>query len=143
MNLAAVREGYRRRLRNGDIVYFVEGESILGLGQLIVKKASVTSVELADGGERYYPVVTLWETVDSNPNEAGVSVLKSPRELFTPKEVVRALVNDGGPLGVDERPIDILLTETLTNQELAAVLGGIVIARLAQDELRNPRNPEY
>lgn len=46
MSTKQARQGYRERLSKGDVVYFVEGENIIGGGNLTVKKASVTSTVL-------------------------------------------------------------------------------------------------
>jgi hypothetical protein len=98
---------------------------------------------LPGGQERHYPFVSLWDSVDKDPKGLGMSVAKSPRELFTENEVMRAIVQHEGPLGIDERPVDALVTDPIARQELTAVLGGIVVDRLAQDELRRPGDPEY
>ena len=143
--LDTIREGYRSRLHKGDVVYLVEGEGVTGSfsDDLSVKKASVSSMNLPGGQERHYPFVALWDEVDQAPEGTSVNVSKSPRELFTAEEVMRVLRQYEGPLGADDRPVDALLADPLANQELAAVLGGAVMQRLADDELRRPGDPEY
>lgn len=139
------RQGYRSRLHKGDVVYFVEGEGVTGStsDRPVVKKANVSSTELPDGHERRYPFVALWDQVDKDPKGLGFNVAKSPRELFTEEEVKRAIRQHEGPLGIDDRQVDALVVDPLTNQELTAVLGGVVMQRLAEDLLRNPSDPEY
>jgi hypothetical protein len=139
------RQGYRSRLNKGDVVYFVEGEGVMGSpsDRPVVKKASVSSTKLPGGYERHYPFVALWNQVDKDPKGLGFNVAKSPRELFTEEEVQRAIRQHEGPLGIDDRPVDALVVDPLANQELTAVLGGVVMQRLAEDELRNPGDPEY
>lgn len=140
-----IRQGYRSRLIEGDVVYFVEGEGITGSrsDRPVVKKASVSSTLSSGGHERHYPIVALWDLPDIDPKGRGVNVSKSPRELFTLEEVQRAIRQLEGPLGIDDRPVDALIIDSLSNQELTAVLGGVVMQRLADDELRNPGDPEY
>lgn len=145
MSTERLQQEYRERLSKGDIVYLVEGESIVGSGPLTVKKGRVSSVALPLPGEtvRRYPRVDLWDGIDEGPKVQGINVAKSPRELFTEDEVKRAVVQYEGPLGSDSRPVDELITDPIARQELTGILGGVVMARLAQDELGKAGDPEY
>lgn len=138
-------EGYRERLTEGTVVYFVEGEGVEGSrnARPVVKKASVTSTKLPGGHDRHYPYVAIWDTVENDPQGLGFNTSLSPRELFTKEEVLRSIHQHEGPLNIDDRPIDALVVDPLANQVLTAVLGGVVMQRLAEDELRNPGDPEY
>ncbi|QQS18409.1 hypothetical protein IPL68_07530 [Candidatus Saccharibacteria bacterium] len=139
------REGYRSRLNVGDIVYFVEGKGVTGSPRdpLVVKKASVSATTLKGDSVRHYPLVALWDQVDIDPKGLGYNVAKSPRELFTPEEVLRAIRKQDGPLEIDDRPVDALIVDPITNGDLTAVLGGVIMHRLLDDELRNSGDPEY
>jgi len=137
------REGYRHRLAEGDVVYFVEGENSIGAGDLTVKKATVGSTTGPGGWERHYPFVNIWDNPSEEPRGAWVSTSRSPRELFTTEEVARVLRDQEGPLASDTRPVDELLVDPIASKELAGALGGAAIQRLAQDELRRPGDPEY
>jgi hypothetical protein len=91
-----------------------------------------------------YPSVVYWEDVDIDPaGSVGTVTSRSPRELFTREEVLRIIRQHEGSLGIGSLPIDELLIDPTANQELTAVLGGVVMQRLADDELRNPGDPEY
>lgn len=143
MSNESIRAGYRERLTEGDIVYFVEGESFIGTGPLVVKKASVTSTSMPNNQARRYTMIAPWESIDKDPKNSGMRVARSPRELFTDTEVQRALNQYEGPLCIDGHPMDALITDPLANVELVGVLGSVVINRLADDELRRPHDPEY
>ena len=133
-----MREGYRKRLSEGDIVYFVEGRGETGAGDLVVKKGSIYSAP----PHINYPSVSVWDNVERR-SSCNPTVALSPRSLFTAKEIKRLISQHEGPLGIDERPIDSLVSDPLANLELTAIVGGAAIQRLAEDELRNPRDPEY
>ena len=137
------RKGYRERLDEGDVVYFVEGVNAVGGGDLGVKKGSVGSIKTPSGGNRHYPFVNIWDSPDKPPKSAWVSVALSPRVLFTAEEVRRILRDQEGPLGFEQRSIDELMIDPSLNEELAGALGGAAIKRLAEDELRQPGDPEY
>lgn len=137
------RKGYRERLDEGAVVYFVEGVNAVGGGNLSVKKGSVGSIKTPNGGDRRYPFVNIWDNPDTPPEGAWVSVSLSPRVLFTAEEVRRILRDQEGPLGFEQRSIDELMIDPALGEELAGVLGGAAIKRLAEDELRRPGDPEY
>lgn len=126
-------KSFRDRIHKGDIVYFVEGESIIGTGDLVVKKATVRDAE--EG--RRYPVVMPWDITNEQPS-TGMCVSKSPRELFTASEVAGEL-----EIEPDMSTIDTLVHDPLANRAIVPILGAKVIERLANDEARRPGDPEY
>jgi hypothetical protein len=140
------REGYRNRLQEDEIVYFVAGDNVIAAkdGPQAVRKGTVNSVSYGEYRRRY-PYVALWETVDEDPVARGAytCISLSPRELFTSEEVERVRRKDQGPLGMDERAIDEIVADPVTNQELMIALGAAMLDRMAEDELRRPRDPEY
>lgn len=131
--MTSSRELFRERIHKGDIVYFVEGESIVGSGDLVVKKATITDAE--EG--RRYPVVMPFKNTNEQ-SRIGMSVSKSPRELFTPSEFAREL-----EIEPDMGTIDTLVNDPSANRAIVPILGAKVIERLADDEARRPGDPEY
>lgn len=137
-----LRSGYRKRLSEGDVVFFVEGETMLGQGQLTVKKGLVSSTSLPLGHDRRYLTVTIQDDLDAE-SMLGVAVTKSPRELFTTEEVARVLQNDVGPLSSDQRRVEDIIRDEIALHDLTSILGGAAMSRLVEDEIRNPGDPEY
>lgn len=138
------RAGYRERLTEGDIVYLAEGQGATGSPNqpIAAKKATVLSTHY-QGEARHYPIVLLWDKVDKDPGKNGFASSKSPRELFTEEEIIRTIRDEVGPLGIDNRTVDELIADPVTNRELAIALAAASLRKMADDELRNPGDPEY
>lgn len=133
------RQEYRERIKEGGIVYFAEPNNVTGARipdfALVVKKATVINAEK----ERRYPIVLIWKDVDEEP-EGGISVAKSPRELFTPEELP-LLIASGKEL--QNKTIDNLVKDAVSNRRLAHILSEVARERLGDNHKRNPRDPEY
>lgn len=134
------RQEYRDRLHEGQVVYFAQPNNILGVhapdSTLIAKKATVTGAE--EG--RRYPLVLIWDDVSSDPKGTGIIVGKSPRELFTVEEL-QSLIVDRKEF--QNKIIDDLVKDAVSNERLAYILSGVARERLGDDHKRNPRDPEY
>lgn len=132
------REEYRERIKEGNVVYFAEPNNVVGARipdfTLIVKKATVLHKE-----GRRYPLVTIWEDVGRDPEGLGICVGKSPRELFTVEEL-QSLIADRKEF--QNRTIDDLVKDSVSNRRLAHILSEVARERLGNDFKRNPRDPE-
>lgn len=133
------REGYRERIAEGDVVYIVEGENTVGGGELTVKKATVRDAE----PHRRYPFVQPWKELTEPPTGVGTMVSLSPRAMFTAQEIARLVRNHEGPLNCDPRHVDELIKDPEAHPELVIILGGAVMDRTIDDELRRPHDIEY
>lgn len=118
-------------LTEGQTVYFVEPNNALGAQSpdftLEVKKACVEDV-----GNRQFPILIIWRDLDKEP-EIGMSVAKSPKELFTPEEVqdLASEMKEFADAGVDD-----LVRDSSANRKLAFALSSIVQERVKD----NPNN---
>ena len=126
---------YRDRLVEGDVVYFIEGEDTHGNGTLSVKKASVDQV-----AGRRYPVLLLWDNLNSGPR--GGSVTKSPREIFTAGELFSHIEHEDPSLIAASSDVDELLADPICERDIIPIIGGAVIFRMAEDGLAHPNDPE-
>lgn len=127
---------YRERLKTGGTVYLIDGEDAMGGGTLTIKKGTLDASD-----EKRYPTVMLWTTLNSGEGVTGLT--KSPRELFTADEVIETIeARDPSVLPVSPDLLDTLLEDSICRRDVVAVLGQEVIARLADDELAHPGDPE-
>lgn len=112
----------------GDVVYCIAGNPE---GFPAVEKATVDSAPKAD-----YPdalprhELIVWDQTDKNPEREGVSVTKSPGELFTKEELETMLKPN---VQTPPRYIDNLLNNPATNHKLTLFLSHIVIDRLTEN----------
>jgi hypothetical protein len=135
------RTGYRSRLEVGQTVFLAEGINPYKPeeGELRVKKATVHE----DCKDRRYAVIQRWDDPDTSPGNFGLLTTISPRALFTENELRRAIASREEVAHLGELSTNALLTDTVTNAELAVVLGQATIGRMADDLVRRPHDPEY
>ncbi|MDO8619383.1 MAG: hypothetical protein Q7R49_05590 [Candidatus Daviesbacteria bacterium] len=133
------KEVYKWRLSEGEIVYFVEPDNVLGKfqpdSQLIVKKASVGLIR---ENYRYQPVV-MWTDVNQDPKGMGTVAMQSPRQLFTAEEI-QGITEDIKELR--GKPVDELIQDSIGGKRLANTLFGAVLDRMG-DDINRPFDPEY
>ena len=131
---------YRNRIKEGQVVYFAEPNNVLGRKvpdfTLTVRKATVINAE--EG--RRYPAVLRWNDASSDPKGTGISVTKSPRELFTEEELKSLTVEKKE---FQNRGIDNLIGDVVSNRWLAHILSETARERLGDDFKRKPNDPEY
>lgn len=124
---------YRERIKTGQIVYFVEPNNALGARSpdftLTVRKATVTQAEPG----RNYPIVAIWQDLNSDPKGMGTSVAKYPWDLFTVEELQPVILVGKRTSG---KSIDDLVKDAASNRRLAYSLSEIVRQRLKDDSKR-------
>lgn len=137
----AQRAGYRSRLEVDQTVFIVEGTNPYRPteGEIKVKKATVRE----DCTYRRYPVIQRWDDPDTAPGTTGLSTTVSPRVLFTETELRRAIAAREEVAHLGGLSISELLSDAVSNSELAVVLGEATINRMADDLVRRPHDPEY
>jgi hypothetical protein len=138
--LEKARAGYRSRLSQNQIVYLAEGPNpyVPEEGLLVAKKATV--IAACEEGYRY-AVIRRWNDVRTTPGRSGLDTSKSPRELFTEGEVIRA-IHRCADLGIPDFAVDCLTEDPAINPRLAIALARTTLWRMA-DDLPRACDPEY
>ena len=109
----------------GDVVYLLDGEDIIGNGPTVVKKGHVVFAE----PRVKHPHVVLWEDPDVDPGNMGTTVIRASSLLFTTEQVAAALIDYAHPLSTDDRRIDEIVRDPSFNLQLVPVLAQAIAAR--------------
>ena len=129
---------FRERLSRGQVVYITEPNSLItGISdsEIVVKKGTIIEAQKW----RHYPVVAIWSDISTDP-KSGLSVCRSPMEIFTIEEM-RRFINRQKELAGFE--IDTLIQNAKANRTLAYMMIGASTERLGNDLIRNPQDPEF
>jgi len=134
----AERIVYRRRLNEGDTVYWIDGRGDIDNPNW-VSKGTVKATRDMHGIELSYPGISTWRDLNTEPSGSS-QIGKSPRELFTIVEMKDLMKRTDF---IDEsRAIDEMVADPLSSRELALVMGTEVMHRMLEDISVSPRDPE-